>query len=223
MAIFTKQQVAVEFPMDQSCCGLPVQMMGEIAAAKQVAARNVIALDVDRVDYIVTLCASCASHLKKSYPVLLARRPSLALKAGRMADKVIAFSSFCYDVLQLQARDFEPGGPKVTYHAPCHLCRGLNVRKAPHGMFEKAGLDFAPALEEETCCGFGGTYSTQFPAISAEILRKKLDDIEKTHAECLITECPGCILQLRGGAARRGMNLRVQHLSEVLMARLKGK
>jgi iron-sulfur cluster protein len=223
VALFGKQQVAVEFPMDQSCCGLPVQMMGETQAAAQVAAQNVLALEAHRYDYIVTLCASCASHLKNSYPMLLAGSPSLAVKARNLADKVLAFSSFCHDVLQVQEDSFEPGGPRVTYHAPCHLCRGLEVRQAPHALFKKAGLDFAPASEEETCCGFGGTYSSKFPAISAEILKTKLDDVQTTGAECLVTECPGCILQLRGGAARRGMNLRVRHLSEVLLERLKDR
>ena len=222
VSLFAGQQVAVEFPLEQSCCGLPVQMMGEHEAAAQVAAQNVLALDADRFDYIVTLCASCASHLKKSYPALLARKPFLTPKAGRLAEKVIPFSSFCHDVLQLQADIFAPGGPRVTYHAPCHLCRGLEVREAPHSLFRTAGLDFVPASEEETCCGFGGTYSSKFPTISGEILKKKLDDIESVDARCLVTECPGCILQLRGGAVRRGMKLRVQHLSEMLMERLRG-
>jgi len=221
ITLLDQEQVEVEFPMEQSCCGLPVQMMGETEAAEQVAAQNVLALDLDSVDYVVTLCASCASHLKKNYPVLLDNRSSLALKARELAKKIVPFSSFCNDVLKLDKIIFKPGGPKTTYHAPCHLCRGLDVREAPHALFSNAGLDFVKAAEEETCCGFGGTYSTKFPSISAEILNKKLDDVLNTKAKCLITECPGCIMQLRGGAAKRGMDLNVKHLSEVLKDRLK--
>ncbi|MFH2092603.1 MAG: L-lactate dehydrogenase (quinone) large subunit LdhH [Pseudomonadota bacterium] len=221
IALFAQQQVAVEFPMEQSCCGLPVQMMGETHAAEQVAAQNVLALDAESVDYVVTLCASCASHLKKSYPSLLADRSSLALKARNLAEKVMPFSSFCHDILKMDEALFTPGGPRTTYHAPCHLCRGLEVKEAPHGLFASAGLNFVKAAEEETCCGFGGTYSAKFPSISARILNKKLDDVASIKAECLITECPGCILQLRGGAAQRGMELSVKHLSEVLKERLK--
>lgn len=221
VALFKKEDVAVEFPMDQSCCGLPVQMMGEHQAASQVAAQNVLALDLDAVDYVVTLCASCASHLKENYPKLLEGRSSLALKARQLAEKILPFSSFCHDVLKVDEQIFNPGGPKTTYHAPCHLCRGLEVKEAPHALFKKAGLDFVKAAEEETCCGFGGTYSTKFPTISAEILNKKLDDVEKTQATCLVTECPGCIMQLRGGAVQKEMDIVVKHLSEVLEQRLK--
>lgn len=220
LALFKKEQVAVEFPMEQSCCGLPVQMMGESETAEQVAAQNVLSLDLDAVDYVVTLCASCASHLKKAYPELLKRNSSLASKARKLSEKILPFSSFCNDVLKVDKESFNPGGPKTTYHAPCHLCRGLDVRDAPHDLFEKAGLDFVQAAEEETCCGFGGTYSAKFPSISAEILSKKLDDARETGADCLITECPGCIMQLRGGAAKNEMELMVRHLAEALNDRL---
>lgn len=219
--LLARHQVSVTFPMDQSCCGLPVQMMGEPAAARQVAAQNVMALDGERVDYVITLCASCASHLKKSYPVMLADSASLALKARQLADKILPFSSFCDDVLQLEPSFFIAGGGRATYHAPCHLCRGLGIKKAPRHLIGVSGYHFIPAAEEETCCGFGGTYSANFPSISAEILAKKLDDVESTEAEMLVTECPGCIMQLRGGAAKKGMDLKVLHISEAMLKRLK--
>jgi Fe-S oxidoreductase len=215
VALFAEHQVAVRFPMEQTCCGLPVQMMGEPDAARQVAAQNVLAMKAHDVDYVVTLCASCASHLKNGYPDMLARHASLALKARRMAEKVLPFSSFCNDVINVPADTAPSSRGKMTYHAPCHLCRGLGVRQAPHELIEKSGYDFAPAAEEETCCGFGGTYSTKFPAISAEILNKKLDDAAATGARHLVTECPGCLMQLRGGAKRRNMDLTVHHLSEI--------
>ena len=216
LEVFARHRVAVSFPMDQSCCGLPVQMMGEPEAARQVAIQNVLALNSDAVDFVVTLCASCASHLKKSYPEMLAQRPSLALKAKRLADKIMPFSSFCHDILDVQPSAVPSSRAKMTYHAPCHLCRGLGVRQAPHALIQNAGYRFVPASEEETCCGFGGTYSTKFPAISAEILGKKLDDVAATQAQYLVTECPGCLMQLRGGAKQRNMDLKVRHLSEIL-------
>jgi iron-sulfur cluster protein len=209
---------AVDFPMGQSCCGLPVAMMGEKKAARAVALQNVAALDPERYDYIVTLCASCASHLKHAYPRMLGEA------ARRFADKVQPLSVLLNDILGLEATLFRGpagGGAAVTYHAPCHLCRGLGVRAAPQALVRAAGYRFAPAAEEETCCGFGGTYSAKFPEISAQILAKKLADAGGTGAELLVTECPGCVMQLRGGARRQGMGLRVAHLSEALAEKMK--
>jgi Fe-S oxidoreductase len=210
---------AVDFPMGQSCCGLPVAMMGEKRAAVAVARQNVAALDPERYDYIVTLCASCASHLKHAYPRLLGGG------AQAFSDKVQPLSVLLNDILSLDGNLFpaQAAAATVTYHAPCHLCRGLGVHAAPQALVRAAGYRFAPAAEEETCCGFGGTYSAKFPEISAQILAKKLADAGRTGAERLVTECPGCVMQLRGGARRQGMALQVEHLAEALVKRMKAK
>jgi iron-sulfur cluster protein len=216
VVVLAKKNVAVDFPMQQSCCGLPVEMMGEIDSARQIAVQNILAMSTAGFDYIVTLCASCASHLTHAYPRLLADDPVMAQKAHAMAGKAVPFSVLMNDILAVDASSTD--GPKTatTYHAPCHLCRGLNVKQAPRQLIRKAGMDFRPAEEEQTCCGFGGMYSSKFPAVSAQILHKKLKDAAATGAQQLVTECPGCILQLRGGAQQRGINLKVMHIAELL-------
>ncbi|MCP4692944.1 MAG: 4Fe-4S dicluster domain-containing protein [Desulfobacterales bacterium] len=212
---------AADFPMDQSCCGLPVEMMGEKESARAVARQNIAAVGAANYDYIVALCASCASHLKGSYPRLLENDRVMAEQARRFSEKVISFSQLLNDVLKVDAEAFGKSGRKATWHAPCHLCRGLGVRDAPHSLIEASGCDFKPAAEEETCCGFGGTWSSKFPRISAEILTRKLDDFQETGAEILLTECPGCVMHLRGGAKKQNRPLRVMHLAEAMADNLK--
>ena len=219
--LLAKHNVAVDYPMDQSCCGLPVQMMGEREATRSVAAQNVVALDPANYDYILTLCASCASHLKHGYPNILGKDPKLAVKVQQFADRVIDFSSFVHDVLKVEASEFRADGKKVTYHSPCHLCRGLGVTVAPRELMVTGGLEYLPAEEEDVCCGFGGTYSMKFPELSAELLKKKLANVEKTGAELLLTDCPGCIMQLRGGLTAKGSRMQVKHIAEALAERLK--
>ena len=218
--LLADQKVAVTFPMSQSCCGLPAAMMGETKAARDVARQNIQALNADAVDQIVTLCASCASHLKNAYPRMFADDAAMRERARAFADKVVPFSVLAHDLLKDNACIFTAGGPVATYHAPCHLCRGLKVRDAPHALIPSAGYSFAPAAEEETCCGFGGTYSLKFADISREILDKKLADAVSTGAKVLITECPGCILQLRGGVEKRKLDLKVMHIAEALVEKL---
>ena len=214
--LLAARRVAIDFPMGQTCCGLPAEMMGEVSATREVARQNLSACPPEAYDYILTLCASCAAHLKNGYPRVLQGESAQVVAARRFADKVIPFSVFLNDVLGVRASAFEPTGASITYHAPCHLCRGLGVSAAPHRLIETAGFDFRPAEEEETCCGFGGTYSSKFPQISAQILARKLDDFEKTAAGTLVTECPGCVMQLNGGVEKGGRGLRVRHLAEVL-------
>lgn len=221
--LFQDHDVAMVFPMEQSCCGLPVQMMGDKKVSKDVALQNLKAFVGEEVDYIVTLCASCASHLKHTYPVLLEDNPKLAEQLGDFCDKVIDLSSFVHDVLKVTPDDFDGDGKKVTFHAPCHLCRGLGVHDAPGNLMRTAGMDYIEAAEAEVCCGFGGTYSAKFPELSAQLLDNKLNNVEDTGADLLLTDCPGCIMQLRGGLKKRESETEVKHTIEALAERRKKK
>ena len=210
---------AVEFPMDQTCCGLPVDMVGETDVAKKVARQNLAAMFALNPDYVVTLCASCAAHIKNRYPALLGDS-----RTGRLAEKVLSFSQLVSRALGDETEIFRknPDTKKtVTWHAPCHLCRGLNETEAPKDLMNAAGYTFAPAAEEETCCGFGGTWSVKFPEVSRAVLAAKLKDARTTGANLLLTECPGCVLQLRGGAAKQNLPIEVLHLAEALAVRMK--
>ncbi|MBF0573954.1 MAG: LUD domain-containing protein [Desulfamplus sp.] len=214
--------IELEFPMDQSCCGLPALMMGEKEAATDAAIQNVNAFSEYELDYIVTLCASCASHLKHAVPTLVRSN-----KAYEFAQKVIPFSQFINLMLiqnsgiidnfrEMQFKNKNNSTKKVTWHSPCHLCRGLGIKEEPKQLISKSGHIFIQAKEEETCCGFGGSFSANFPAISREILIRKLDDVENTDADLLVTECPGCVMQLRGGALNQNRKFKVVHIAEFL-------
>ncbi|MFO7930412.1 MAG: LUD domain-containing protein [Desulfosalsimonas sp.] len=214
------EKAEVHFPLQQGCCGLPLMMLGRKKEARELAEYNLRALDPAEYDYILTMCASCGSHLK-DYPELLGEISGQRVKAARFAEKVIDFSSFVCNVLGLQDRPHSSDMPGACYHAPCHLCRGMGVHQAPRQVLTAAGLEYIQNEEEETCCGLGGTYSLKFPEISAEILNRKLDIIESRGAEFLLTDCPGCILQLRGGAKKRQGRLQVMHTAEALAGRWK--
>ncbi|MBF0202516.1 MAG: LUD domain-containing protein, partial [Desulfamplus sp.] len=208
--------ITLEFPMDQTCCGLPAISMGEKRAARDVAVQNVKAFESLDLDCIVTLCASCASHLKHAVPDLAG--PVLGSRAREFARRVMPFSQFIYNLGGMPGRD--PASPftpkKITWHSPCHLCRGVGITREPRELLERSGHDFVPSLEAETCCGFGGSFSVNFPNVSREILTKKLDDAEATGAELVVTECPGCVMQLRGGALNQKRNFGVIHIAELL-------
>ena len=49
--VLARQPVALDFPMDQTCCGLPLQMMGEKDAARTVAIQNIEAFEQGNDDY----------------------------------------------------------------------------------------------------------------------------------------------------------------------------
>ncbi|MFZ3047103.1 MAG: (Fe-S)-binding protein, partial [Desulfatirhabdiaceae bacterium] len=218
--LMLKYNVQVDFPQNQTCCGLPAMMMAEEETAAEIAEQNLEAMQPEKYDYIVTLCASCASHIKESYPILI-KGEKWSSGLTRLHDRLIDFSSFLMNVLHVKPDQFEKSGKKIAYHSPCHLCRGLNVIREPRDLLSTAGFTYTPCRDEDVCCGFGGSYSIEFPEISAAILNQKLDYVEETGADVLVTDCPGCVLQLRGGMDKRGCRIQVRHIAEMVAKEMK--
>ncbi|RPH30317.1 MAG: 4Fe-4S dicluster domain-containing protein [Bacteroidales bacterium] len=206
--LFAEHKIAVDFPKGQNCCGLPLLMNGDKKNTKAIVRQNVKAFARD-YDYILTLCASCASFLKEGYPKLVTGDGPVK----EFSSRIIDFSSFLNDVIKVDPQ--EKTNKKAAYHAPCHLCRGLNVTKAPRELIGKAGYEYVPTDTEETCCGFGGTYSMKFPEISGQRMNKKLDSAKNAGVDVYVTDCPGCIMQLRGGADKRNDSFSVIHIAEL--------
>jgi Fe-S oxidoreductase len=183
-------------------------MLGESGTARDVARQNISAFPED-CDAVVTLCASCASHLKHGYANLLGD------ESAAFSEKVTDFASFVHDRLGLDSFDIENSSEKVAYHASCHLCRELGVKDAPRAIL-KAAASYVPSAEEETCCGFGGTFSAKFPEISAALMEKKLANVSASGARRLALDCPGCAMQIGGGSDRNELGVKVSHIAEVL-------
>ena len=85
----------------------------------------------------------------------------------------------------------------------------------------KAGYEIAEMFECDTCCGMGGSYSLKLPEISAPILQRKLKNIKDTGAPLVAMDCPGCVMQIRGGMDQDGAPVRVQHTVELIANQLK--
>ena len=216
LKLFKGHEVQVDFPMEQTCCGLPAFAASDKLRAKEFAKINIDAFLHPDSRPIVTLCASCGSHMKNHYKKMFKPGSTMFEKAVAFSERIIDFSSFMVNVLKVAPQEFKRCGKRAAYHSPCHLGRGLNVINEPRALIEIGGFDYIPSKDEDVCCGFGGSYSLDFPEISAEILKKKLDNVGKSKAQVLLTDCPGCVMQLRGGMDKRGGGVTVMHMVEAL-------
>ena len=156
-------------------------------------------MDPADYEYILTLCASCGSHIKETYTKLLGEEPGLSVKAQQFIDKLIDFSSFLTQELKVDAAGFKGGKGKVAYHSPCHLCRGMGVMEEPRELLALAGLDYRPAKDEDVCCGMAGGLSLDFPELSAALLERKLNNVEATGASFWSPTARAVSSNLRGG------------------------
>jgi Fe-S oxidoreductase len=78
------------------------------------------------------------------------------------------------------------------------------------------GHEVRNLAESKVCCGFGGSFSFDYPRISERLMNRKLDDAEATGALQIVTDNQGCIMQLRGGSDAQGRRLEVLHLAQLV-------
>ncbi len=208
--------VAWDFPGRQTCCGQPAYNSGCAGEARHVARHFLRAFA--GCELIVTPSGSCAEMVKHQVPGLFAEGSRERRDAERLATRVREFSEFLVNGLGLE--DVGARFPhRVTYHASCHLLRGLGVREEPRRLLGAVHeAEVVPLQEWETCCGFGGTFAVKYPAISTAMGRDKLRHVVASGAEYLVAADTGCLMHLRGLIAREGLPVRAVHLAEVLAA-----
>ena len=78
------------------------------------------------------------------------------------------------------------------------------------------GLELVPLEESEICCGAAGTYNLTQPEMSERLGRRKMDHIEATGAEMVVTGNVGCILQIARKIKERGSPIEVAHPVDLL-------
>ena len=207
--------------LSNCCCGLPGWSYGDIPVAQKLAAKNIDLLVEENYDAIITDCSSCASFLK-SYPDLFPendpRHDQAVDVAGRVQDAV----QWLHDHPVDQRIQF--AGKTFTYHDPCHASRGQGITVEPRALLKSLPeTKYVEMPEADWCCGGAGSYALFHYDLSSKVLDRKMDNLEKTSADYLVTSCPACVIQLSYGVRRRGIDTKVIHISEVIRGRKKVK
>jgi glycolate oxidase iron-sulfur subunit len=214
-----KNGVEVIVPREQGCCGAPVYLgSGDFATARKLADANVKAFE--GVDYVISDCATCASAMK-DYVKFLADTPERKSSYGALHDKVKDISEFLVEVLKLPASvyraSFAVKGKKVTWHDPCHLSRHMEITKQPRQILNSIpDIEFVEMPNSDRCCGMAGTFSVSFYDLSKKIADQKLESITATGADIVVTECPGCEIQLIDTMYRNKSPVRVMSLIDLI-------
>lgn len=201
----------VDYPEAQSCCGQPAFNVGLAAEAREMAGYTLDILDGTE-GTIVLPSGSCAEMIVHHYVELFAGTERED-QARRVASRTRELSQFLVDDLESDVTA-TCGGCRVAYHYSCHGLRGLGL---DHQADELIGDEIRIALDgEKECCGFGGLFSVEMPAVSAAIMDEKLDRIEESGADVLAGGDVSCLLHLQGGLRRRGSGIEVKHIAELL-------
>lgn len=151
-----------------------------------------------------------------NYAKILGNDPTYAAKARAVAARTYEFTQFLVDELGITDLGATTTGC-LTYHASCHGLRDLGLREQPRQLLRNIrGCEVRELPGAEDCCGFGGLFAIKMGHISAAILQRKLDDIESTGADTVVGTDVSCLIHIGGGLHRRGSQVQVKHLADVL-------
>lgn len=204
----------VYVPVTQTCCGQPAYNAGDVQDAQAIA-KQVIE-DFVGLDYVVAPSGSCAGMIKVHYPKLFEDDPDWQERAEELSGRTYELMSFLTDVIKDLIIYGDYNGT-VTYHDSCSGLRELGVKQQPRALMSKVlGLKLVEGKEAEACCGFGGLFCVKYPEISEKIVDAKVDDILASGADTVLGGDLGCLMNVAGRLTRRGSEVKVRHIAEVL-------
>ncbi|MBE3040336.1 MAG: (Fe-S)-binding protein [Chloroflexi bacterium] len=213
--VLNRAGARVEFPSAQTCCGQPAFNAGLRSEARPLAEHTIRVFE-KTTGAIIIPSGSCAAMVRYGYLELFKDDPAWLRRAEALAKRTYEFTEYLVDVRgvpELSAR--WPG--KLTYHPSCHLLRGLGVDRQPRALLAAVKeAEIVELPEGEDCCGFGGVFSVEHPELSAEFLKRKIANFEKTESPTLVVADTGCLMHIQGGLRRQGKSQRVVHIAEVL-------
>lgn len=205
----------VGFPKAQWCCGLIAANAGDFSGGAKLHSSLAESLR-DSKGLIVTPSASCFGAFTIDAPDWGAS-PEEPLRA-RLRDS----TRFALDLLtQRPELVRETGtGLKVAYHDSCQTLRQLGLKAEPRRLLGLAGYEVVDIPDIANCCGFGGTFSLDWPRVASRLAEWKLDAIAKTGCTVVASDNPGCLIHIATAARSRGIELRVAHVLELVAERL---
>jgi L-lactate dehydrogenase complex protein LldE len=215
VSILNRLGINVDFPQAQTCCGQPQFNAGLRFDARQMAEHMIRTFEETQGE-IVSPSGSCVHMVRHNYLELFADDPAWLPRAQTLSRRTFEFTEYLVDILGVTDVGAHWEGV-LTYHSSCHLSRGLGIEHQPRALLANVkGATIVELPEAQDCCGFGGVFSVTHPELSAEFLKRKISNLEKTQSPTLVVADTGCIMHIAGGLHRQKKPQRVVHIAEVL-------
>lgn len=216
--------VEVDYPLDQTCCGQPMANAGFENDSFNLALR------MERLfqsyDYVVGPSASCVAFVKENHPHILAKGDHLCANK----DKIYDICEFIHDVIRPTRLDaLFPH--KVSIHNSCHGVRELHLStpseenrpyasKLRNLLSLVKDIEIAEPKRVDECCGFGGMFAVEEPAVSVCMGHDKVMDHLSTGAEYITGADSSCLMHMEGVIRREKLPIQIIHITQILAAGL---
>lgn len=181
----------VIIPPGQVCCGIPTLSEGDLEGTREMIETNIKLLADMEVDAFITDCTSCGMMFKEKMTKCFPDDDPIQEKISAVAAKMWEVTEY----LQIEGLEKTPGQLDITwsYHVPCHRGWSPTVKDAPRKLL--AQIPNAQLNEfgnPEQCCGGAGTYYMEHREEAGKIRDIRLEDINQTESDAILTQCPVC-------------------------------
>lgn len=203
----------VHYNKNQTCCGQPAFNAGFWNEAKEVASKFL--KDFDGTDYVVAPSASCVGFVRNYYAGLF-ENSSQHNQVKDLSNRIFEFTEFLTDVLKIENFGAELNA-RATYHDSCAALRECKIKEGPRRLLSKVkGLELVEMIDNETCCGFGGSFAVKFEAISIAMADQKITNALATNADIIISTDLSCLMHIDGYAKKKELPISTMHIADVL-------
>jgi heterodisulfide reductase subunit D len=192
------------------CCGFPLIGAGMSKELEKLKAHNIDKINEVGAKSVVFSCPSCYRTWKELY-----ESDVELLHSSHLLERLIKENKIPLKELNLT----------VAYHDPCDLGRNSGVYEPPREVLKMIPgvklIELKNNREKTVCCGGGGNVEMVDPELSAGIAQKKIDEIQDTGADIIVTSCQQCVRTISTRARKQGIKLKVMDLTEIVMMAMK--
>ncbi|HET8597811.1 MAG TPA: glycolate oxidase subunit GlcF [Castellaniella sp.] len=194
--------VGTRFAAGSGCCGAINFHLDAQEAAREQMRANIDAwlplLESGEVEAVVVNASGCGGMIK-DYAHHLQHDPAYAERAARLMPYVKDIAEFLAPMAaELKARMRRAPG-RSAFHPPCTLQHWQGLRPLTERLLAELGFDLQVFGESHLCCGSAGTYSITQPVLSKSLRDRKLEAIQTTLPQTIVSSNIGCICHLQSG------------------------
>ena len=201
--ILNRHGVEVHVAQELSCCGSLNHHLGKEKLAHKSFVQNINAwseiCSKQPIDAILVNTSGCGTTLK-DYGFIFKDHPDKELR--RKAKQI---SELAKDITEYLGKNiklnFVPQEKKykIAYHSACSMQHGQKVHAQPINLLKQSGNDILEVPDGHLCCGSAGTYNLLQGTMAKELLKRKVENINKIEPDFISAGNIGCITQIATG------------------------
>jgi heterodisulfide reductase subunit D len=195
---------------EEWCCGFPLLGAGLKDMFQELVDHNVEAVREKEARKVVLACPSCYQMWREYYP---------------REFEIAHASQYLMDLVREKRVPLDALSMTVTYHDPCDLGRGARVFDEPREVIRSIPgvtlVELPRNRENCQCCGGGGNLEMIDTALSAEIAKKKIEEVMQTGAQAVVTSCQQCVRTMATHVRRNKVPIEVLDITQLIHKALK--